>query len=67
MFRRHHCYYSCYHHHTWLSFSRGMVSMFILAFVVLGILHYPEGPSPPSGRYSPQPQPQPQPPRRPPA
>jgi hypothetical protein len=41
MFWRHHCYYDCYHHHTWLSFRRGMIAMFILAFAVLGLLDYP--------------------------
>jgi hypothetical protein len=40
MFWRHH-HHDCYHHHTWLSVRRGMVALFLLAFVVLGLLDYP--------------------------
>src|SRR5260221_8126755 len=31
------------HHHTWRSFRRGMVAMFVLAFAVLGLLDYSHG------------------------
>jgi hypothetical protein len=38
--RRHYCY-SCYRHHEWLTFRRGVAAMVILAFLVIGVLDYP--------------------------
>src|SRR5215469_16677852 len=41
MFWRGHYCYSCYRHHEWLTFRRGMAAMVILAFLVIGVLDYP--------------------------